>query len=91
MLIYISTICNMINNTFFLLSFSQMAPDEEVVNNIGQLLLSTTKSRVQDHISLLDAYTYFNKCITEKWIKIVILSDGHSSQFNVEVMEFLRD
>ena len=43
-----------------------MAPDEEVVNNIGQLLLSTTKSRVQDHISLLDAYTYFNKCITEK-------------------------
>ena len=61
-----------------------MAPDEEVVNNIRQLLLSTTESEVQDHNSLLDAYTYFNECITEKGIKkpVVILSDGYSSRFN---------
>ena len=66
MLIYISTIYNMVNNIFFLLSFSQMAPDEEMVNNIGQLLLSTTESGVQDHNSQLDVYIYFNKCIYNK-------------------------
>ena len=43
-----------------------MAPDEEVVNNIGQHLLSTTASGVQNHNSLLDAYTYFNECKIEK-------------------------
>ena len=90
---YISTIYNMVNNVFFLLSFSQMAPDEEVVNNIGQFLLPTTESGDQDHNSLLDVHTYFNECITEKGIKkhVVILSDGHSSRFNAEVMEHVRD
>ena len=83
----------MVNNIFFHLSFSQMATEEEVVNDIRQLLLSTTDSEVPDHNSLLDAYKYFNECITEKGIKkpVFILSDGHSSRFNAEVMNFLRD
>ena len=70
-----------------------MAPDEDVVNSIGKLLISTTESGVQGHKSPLEAYTYFNKCITEKGITkpVVVLSDGHSSRFNADVMEFLRD
>ena len=70
-----------------------MAPVEEVVNNIGQLLLPTTESGDQDHNSLLDVHIYFNECITEKGIKkhVVILSDGHSSRFDAEVMEYFRD
>ena len=70
-----------------------MAPDEDVVKDIGNLLISTTESGVQDNKSLLDAYTYFNECIHEKGIQkpVVVLSDGHSSRFNADVMQYLRD
>ena len=43
--------------------------------------------------SLLDAYTYFDEIITTKAVEkpVCVLSDGHSSRFNVDVMSFMAD
>ena len=45
---------------------SQMVPNDEVVDKIENLLISTTEHDIQDHNSLLDAYTNFNDIITNK-------------------------
>ena len=43
---------------------SQMVPDEDALNKIPNLLISTTEHGVQDHYSLLYAYTNFDHILT---------------------------
>ena len=69
----------------------QMAP-REAVEKIKHLLVSTSENGSQDHKTLLAAYKKFDAYLTEKNIErpVVILSDGHSSRFDLDVMLFLR-
>lgn len=71
---------------------SQMAP-EEAVTNIKNLVISTTERGSQDHNSLLAAYKVLDQHITKMGIKrpVVLLTDGHSSRFNFEVLQFCRE
>ena len=68
---------------------SQMAPEEAVIN-ILNLVISTTERGSQDHNSLLAAYKVLDQHITKMDIKrpVVLLTDGHSSRFNFEVLQF---
>ena len=59
----------------------QMAP-KEAVENIKNLLISTTQSGYQDHQTCLES--------ANKKRLVVILTDGHSSKFNPEVMKYCR-
>ena len=70
---------------------SQMAP-EEAVNKIYHLLVSTTKSSYQTGDSYLASLRMLDEYITEKKIQrpVVLLTDGHSSRFSVEVLTFCR-
>ena len=70
---------------------NQMAP-AETVNKIQHLLVTTSESGVTDHKTLLAAYQEFDKYLTDKNIlrPVVLLSDGHSSRFDYEVMIFLQ-
>ena len=67
----------------------QMAP-KEAVENIKNLLVSTTKSGYQDHQTCLETYKLLNRITANKKRPIVILTDGHSSRFNPEVMKYCR-
>ena len=69
-----------------------MAP-KVAVEKIKRLLISTTESGTQDHHSLLDAYKKFEKYLGEENIQrpVVLLSDGHSSRFDFNVLKFLRE
>ena len=60
------------------------------VKNVENLLISTTENGCQDNKSLLDAYKLFDKYLTEKNIErpVVLLADGHSSQFGFKVLQF---
>ena len=71
---------------------SNMAP-KEAVDNIENLLISTTEKGSQDHKSLRDAYKCFDSYLTKKNIQrpVVLLSDGHTSRFDYDVLSFLRD
>ena len=71
---------------------SQMAP-EEAVKNIKNLVISTTERGSQDHNSLLAAYKVLDRHITKMDIQrpVVLLTDGHSSRFNFEVLQFCRE
>ena len=51
-----------------------MVPDKEVIDKIDKLLISTTEHGVQDHNSLLDAYTYFDEIITTKAVEKPVCS-----------------
>ena len=68
-----------------------MAP-KEAVENIKHLLISTSENGVQDHKTLLAAYKKFDSYLTEWNVErpVVILSDGHSSRFDLDVLTFLR-
>jgi len=68
-----------------------MAP-KEAVDNIENLLISTTERGSQDHNSLLDAYKCFDRYLTKNNIQrpIVLLSDGHTSRFDFDVLSFLQ-
>ena len=70
---------------------SHMAP-EKAVKQIPDLLVSSTESGYQDGKSLLDSYKTFDKYLTKHNVErpVVILSDGHSSRFNDEVLRILR-
>ena len=70
---------------------SHMAP-EVAVTKIPNLLVSTADSGTKDHVTLLAAYKQFNKVLTKKNVirPVVVLSDGHSSRFDSEVLTFLR-
>jgi len=68
-----------------------MAPPE-AVKNIQHLLITTCDHGVSDHKSLLDMYKEFDEYLTEKNVTrpVVLLSDGHSSRFNYDVLQFLQ-
>ena len=70
---------------------SNMAP-EEAVQNIRNILISSTEKGSQDHCSLLECYKLFDKYLTENNVErpVVALSDGHTSKFDFDVMQFLR-
>ena len=69
-----------------------MVPDD-AARKINHLLISTTDKGVQDHQCLLEAYKEFNKYLLEKGVQkpVTLLSDGHSSRFDDEVLEFLNE
>ena len=68
-----------------------MAP-EEAVQNIKNLLISSTEKGSQDHCSLLECYKLFDTYLTENNVerRVVVLSDGHTSNFDFDVMQFLH-
>ena len=70
---------------------SNMVP-EEAVQNIKNLLISSTEKGNQDHCSLLECYKLFNKYLTKSNVErpVVALSDGHTSKFDFDVMQFLH-
>ena len=68
----------------------QMAP-KEAVESIKNLLVSTTQSGYQDHRTCLESYKFLNRISADKKRPVVILTDGHSSRFNPEVMRYCRN
>lgn len=68
-----------------------MAPDI-AVKNIPNLLISTTERGSQAHESLLSAYKLLDRHLAAQKVArpVVIVSDGHSSRFDIEVLRFLR-
>lgn len=71
---------------------SHMAPPS-AVENIPNLLISTTQSGYQDHNTCLESYKLFDKVLTEKKVQkpVVVLTDGHASRFDPDVMRFCRE
>lgn len=71
---------------------AHMAP-KEAVEKIPNLLISTNDSGSQDHSTLLSAYEMFDHYLDENSIQrpVVVLSDGHSSRFDSDVLTFLRN
>jgi len=69
-----------------------MAP-KAAVDNINNLIISSTERGSQDHKSLLDCYKRFDKYLTEEKIQrpVVMLADGHSSRFDFKVLQFMRE
>ncbi|XP_065640013.1 uncharacterized protein LOC136072675 [Hydra vulgaris] len=70
---------------------SSMVPTE-AVNKISHLLVTTTDNGVSTHESFLAALKEFDVYINEKNVKrpIVLLSDGHSSRLDFDVLSFLE-
>ena len=68
---------------------NHMAP-AKTVYKIPNLYISTTESGVQDHNSLYDSYVELNNVFAERKSEkpICILTDGHSSRFDADVMNF---
>ena len=54
-------------------------------------MISTTSSGVQDHALLLSAYTEFDHVLAKNNVQrpVVVISDGHFSRFDLEVLKFL--
>ena len=71
---------------------SHMAP-KAAVENIKNLIVSSTEKGSQDSHSLLDAYRRFDKYLTNEKIKqpVAMLADGHGSRFDFKVLQFLRE
>ena len=69
-----------------------MAP-KAAVENIKNLIVSSTEKGSQDSHSLLDAYRRFDKYLTNEKIKqpVAMLADGHGSRFDFKVLQFLRE
>ena len=65
---------------------------EGVCEKIPNLLISTTENGVQNSSSLLAAYKLFDKYLDEEAIPrpVVVVSDGHSSRFDYDVLSFLQ-
>ena len=61
------------------------------VENIENLLKSTTESGSQDGRSCYEVYKFFNHVIDDNKKTVVVLTDGHSSRFNVDVLRTCRD
>ncbi|XP_047135496.1 uncharacterized protein LOC124812660 [Hydra vulgaris] len=70
---------------------SSMVPTE-AVNKIPHLLVTTTDNGVSTHESFLAALKEFDVYLNEKNVKrpIVLLSDGHSSRLDFDVLSFLE-
>ena len=71
---------------------SWMAP-KVTVEKIDNLLLSVTENGYQDGSSCLKSFQKFNKYLDEKGItrQVLLLTDGYSSLFDLEVLRFLSD
>ena len=69
-----------------------MAP-QKAVDNIKNLIISTTENGSQDNVLLLAAYKKLDKHLTDNVIErpVVLLADGHSSRFDFKVLQFLRE
>ena len=69
-----------------------MAP-EFAVNNIPNLMISVNKSGVSDNVTLLAAYKKLNRHLNDINTKhpVIVLADGHGSQFNKKVLSFLEE
>ena len=69
-----------------------MAP-QKAVDNIKNLIISTTENGSQDNVLLLAAYKKLDKHLTDNAIErpVVLLADGHSSRFDFKVLQFLRE
>ena len=69
-----------------------MAP-KVAVENIKNLIVSSTENGCQDHSSMLDAYKKFDKYLDEENIvlPVVVFSDDHSSRFDFAVLKLLRE
>ena len=64
----------------------------DAVEKIKNLLISNTENGSQDGRSCLAVYKFFaTKVINESKKPCVILTDGHSSRFNYDVMSFCRN
>ena len=63
-----------------------MAPVEKIDN----LLISTRENCVQDRCSLLAFFKLFNKHLTTGNVQhlAIVLFDGHSSKFDVDILTF---
>ena len=61
------------------------------VENIENLFISTTESGSQDGRSCYEVYKFFNHVIDDNKKPVVVLTDGHSSRFNVDVLRTCRD
>ena len=70
---------------------SHMAP-KTAVEKISNLLVSTTDSVYQDGRTSLASYKIFAKAIKQNKVQkpIVVLTDGHSSRYDADVMQFCR-
>ena len=70
---------------------SHMAP-KTAVEKISNLLVSTTNSVYQDGRTSLASYKMFAKAIKQNKVQkpIVVLTDGHSSRYDADVMQFYR-
>ena len=71
---------------------NQMAP-KEAVENIDNLLISTTDNGCLDHTSLLACYKLFHKCLDRAGIErpIVLTSYGNFSKFYFEILKFCNE
>ena len=71
---------------------SHMAP-VEAVENIQNLLISTTDSGYQEGCTLLDSLKLFDKYLGENNIQrpVIMMCDGHSSRFDLEVLRFCQE
>ena len=70
---------------------AHMAPKEAVMQ-VPNLLISTNDSGSQDHCTLLSACQMFDRYLEKNNIKrpVVVLSDGHSSRLDSDVLTFSR-
>ena len=70
---------------------STMVP-KEAAEKIQNLLISTSENGVSTHETFLVAAKEFDDYLTEKQIKrpVVLLSDGHSSRLEYDILVFLR-
>ena len=70
---------------------SNMAP-KEAVESIPNLLISSTENGFQTGKTCHSFYKHFDKHLEEKQIErpVVVLTDGHSSRFDVDVLTFCR-
>ena len=70
---------------------STMVP-KDAADKIRNLLISTSENGVSTNETFLAAVEEFDEYLAENKIKrpVVLLSDGHSSRFEYDVLAFLR-
>ena len=62
------------------------------VERIENLFISSTESGYQDGRSCYGVYKLFNTNVADENEKpLVMLTDGHSNRFNIDLMRFCRD
>ena len=69
---------------------SAMVPSD-AAKKISHLLISTSENGVSTHQTFLAASKEFDEYLAQKGVQrpVVLVSDGHSSRLNYDVMSFL--